>query len=104
MERVFRQHGAQLNSGAASGSVNEMAVVAIDGKTLRGSFDAFNDQKAAHVLNAFAVDDALILGHLEVGEKSNEIPAVRRLIDELALEGRLITLDAMHCQKNSSNG
>ena len=38
-----------------------MAVVAIDGKTLRGSFDAFNDQKAAHVLSAFAVDDALIL-------------------------------------------
>lgn len=104
VERVFRQHGAQLNASGASGNVNEMAVVAIDGKTLRGSFDAFNDRKAAHVLNAFAVDDALILGHLEVEEKSNEIPAVRRLIDELALEGRLITLDAMHCQKNSPDG
>lgn len=104
VERVFRQYGAQLNSSGRSENVNEMAVVAIDGKTLRGSFDAFNDQKAAHVLNAFAVDETLILGHLEVEEKSNEIPAVRRLIDELALEGRLITLDAMHCQKNSSNG
>ena len=45
VERVFRQHGAQLNSSGRSKNVNEMAVVAIDGKTLRGSFDAFNDQK-----------------------------------------------------------
>ena len=81
-----------------------MPVVAIDGKTLRHSFDAFNDRKAAHVLSAFAADDALILGHLEVDEKSNEIPAARAMIEALALEGRLFTLDAMHCQKNIPNG
>ena len=77
-----------------------MPVVAIDGKTLRHSFDAFNDRKAAHVLSAFSVDEALILGHLEVDEKSNEIPAAQAMIEALALEGRLFTLDAMHCQKN----
>ena len=98
VERVFRQHAAQL-SGTQTGE-GGMPVVAIDGKTLRHSFDAFNDRKAAHVLSAFAVDDALILGHLEVDEKSNEIPAAQAMIKALALEGRLFTLDAMHCQKN----
>ncbi len=57
-------------------------------------------RKAAHVLSAFAVDEALILGHLQVKEKSNEIPAAQALIEALNLEGRLYTLDAMHCKKN----
>ena len=102
VERVFRQHAAQL-SGTQTGE-DGMPVVAIDGKTLRHSFDAFNDRKAAHVLSAFSVDDALILGHLEVDEKSNEIPAAQAMIKALTLEGRLFTLDAMHCQKNFPGG
>ena len=110
MERVFRAHAIQLSggqliggqlSGAAAGAdADHLGVVAIDGKALRHSFDAFNDQKAAHVLSAFSADDALILGHLEVDEKSNEIPAAQELIEALALEDRLYTMDAMHCQKN----
>lgn len=100
VERVFRSHAAGLSANITLGDVNASPVVALDGKTLRHSFDAFNDQKAAHVLNAFAVDDALILGHLEVNEKSNEIPAAQAMIEALGLEGRLFTLDAMHCQKN----
>ena len=75
-------------------------MVALDGKALRGSFDHFEDRKAAQVLSAFTVDGALILGHLEIEEKSNEIPAVQQLIKELTLTGCLITVDAMHCQKN----
>jgi len=90
-------HGYVLERRA---DADRLAVVAIDGKALRHSFDAFNDQKAAHVLSAFSVDDALILGHLEVDEKSNEIPAAQDLIEALALQGRLYTMDAMHCQKN----
>lgn len=104
VERVFRAHAAALSGGEPSEDVETMPVVAIDGKTLRHSFDAFNDRKAAHVLSAFATDDALILGHLEVDEKSNEIPAARAMIEALALEGRLFTLDAMHCQKNITDG
>ena len=92
--------GGQLSGAAAGADAGHLGVVAIDGKALRHSFDAFNDQKAAHVLSAFSVDDALILGHLEVDEKSNEIPAAQGLIKALALEGRLYTMDAMHCQKN----
>ena len=100
VERVFRSHAARLSGTGAGEDVETMPVVAIDGKTLRHSFDAFNDRKAAHVLSAFSVDEALILGHLEVDEKSNEIPAAQAMIEALALEGRLFTLDAMHCQKN----
>jgi hypothetical protein len=104
VERVFRQHAAQLSRIQTGEDVDGMPVVAIDGKTLRHSFDAFNDRKAAHVLSAFSVDDALILGHLEVDEKSNEIPAAQAMIKALALEGRLFTLDPMHCQKNFPGG
>ncbi len=104
VERVFRQHAVQLSGTQTGEDVDAMPVVAIDGKTLRHSFDAFNDRKAAHVLSAFSVDDALILGHLEVDEKSNEIPAAQAMIKALKLEGRLFTLDAMHCQKNFPGG
>ena len=58
------------------------------GKTLRQSFDAFADRKAAHVLSAFAVDHQIILAHEVVDEKSNEIPAVQTLIATLGLSGR----------------
>ncbi len=104
VERVFRNHAAGLGGTKPGEDVETMPVVAIDGKTLRHSFDAFNDRKAAHVLSAFAVDDALILGHLEVDEKSNEIPAAQAMIEALALAGRVFTLDAMHCQKNFPSG
>jgi uncharacterized protein (DUF1684 family) len=71
MERVFRAHAAGLAEVPVESASAPMAV-AIDGKTLRGSFDAFHDRKAAHVLSAFAVDGQIILGHLAVSQKSNE--------------------------------
>lgn len=109
IERVFREHAATLVSPpvGATTSPEDAAVpsaVAIDGKTLRGSFDAFHDRKAAHVLNAFATDGQIILGHLAISEKSNEIPAAQDMIATLGLTGRLFTLDAMHAQKNLRDG
>ena len=83
-----------------TGGASPSRFVAIDGKTLRGSFDAFADRKAAHVLSAFAVDHRIILAQEVVEEKSNEIPAVQSLIETLGLTGRVFTIDAMHCQKN----
>jgi predicted transposase YbfD/YdcC len=77
-----------------------MRTIALDGKTLRGSFDRLNDQKAAHVLSAFASDAALILAHQEVAGAPGEIPAVPMLITELGLTGVLFTADALHCQKD----
>ena len=75
--------------------------IALDGKTLRGSFDHLNDRKAAHVLSAFASDAALILAHQEVAGAPGEIPAVPTLITELGVSGVLFTADALHCQKDS---
>jgi hypothetical protein len=103
VERVFREHASSLAEDPTETPVKGASLppaVAIDGKTLRGSFDAFHDRKAAHVLSAFATDGQIILGHLAIGEKSNEIPAAQAMIAELGLTGRLFTLDAMHCQKN----
>ena len=96
VEAAFRRHAAVLND-ATNGEGQRH--VAIDGKTLRGSFDNFLDRRAAHILSAFASDTALVLAHLDCNEKSNEIPAVQTLLGTLALTGSVVTVDAMHCQK-----
>ena len=74
-------------------------VIALDGKTLRGSFDHLDDQAAAQVLSAFASEAALILAHQEIAE-GDEIAAAQALIEQLGLSGILFTADALHCQKN----
>jgi len=99
VEKVFREHAADLNRDAA---VSGSRIVAFDGKLLKGSFDSFNDAKAKQVLSAFAVDTALVLAHIEIDEKSNEIPAVQQLLEELDVAGHIVTCDAMHCQKKPS--
>jgi hypothetical protein len=97
LEEAFRQHARGLLPPAEPG---RMPVVALDGKTLKGSFDHLNDQKAAQALSAFASDAAILLAHTEIDVKSNEIPAAQRMIAELGLTGVLFTADALHCQKN----
>jgi hypothetical protein len=99
VEKVFRQHAADLNSSKATTGTR---ILAFDGKVLKGSFDAFNDAKARQILSAFATDTALVLAHIEIDEKSNEIPAVQKLLEELDVAGHIVTLDAMHCQKKHS--
>ena len=99
VEKVFREHAADLNATAAGPCAR---LLAFDGKALKGSFDSFNDTKARQVLSAFAVDTALVLAHIEIDEKSNEIPAVQKLLEELDVAGHIVTCDAMHCQKKPS--
>src|SRR5258707_988461 len=74
-------------------------VVAIDGKTVRGSFDRSRDQGPLHIVSAWASERGLVLGQRQVGDKSNEITAVPELLDTLDLNGNIVTLDAMGCQK-----
>ena len=71
----------------------------MDGKALRGSASRVLDVRAKQLVSAFAHDDLIVLGHIEVDEKSNEIPAVQTLIASMGLPGRVFTLDALHCQK-----
>jgi predicted transposase YbfD/YdcC len=75
--------------------------VALDGKTLRGSFDKAADQSALHSVSAWACGLRLCLGVESVDGKSNEIPAAQKLIEMLELEGAVVTGDAMHCQKKT---
>lgn len=72
--------------------------VAIDGKTLRGSYDTQAGRSALHTITAFATETRLCLRQMSVDEKSNEIPAVPLLLKLLELDGATVTLDAMHCQ------
>lgn len=72
-------------------------LVALDGKTSRGSRDQSGEQKALHLVSAFATDRDLVLGQEAVDEKSNETTAIPLLLERLALEGALVTIDAMGC-------
>ena len=75
-------------------------VIAIDGKTVRGSKDSFHQSKAIHLVNAWACSNELVLGQLKVDGKSNEITAIPVLLDLLDIEGCIITLDAMGTQRD----
>jgi len=100
VEKTFRRHAAELNVVRSSTGVAR--VLALDGKVLKGSFDAFHDSKARQVLSAFATDTALVLAHMEIDEKTNEIPAGQKLLEELDVADHIVTCDAMHCQKKLS--
>lgn len=75
-------------------------IVALDGKTLRGSFDRATGLQALHVVSAYATNQGLCLGQLAVDSKANEIVALPELIKALDLSGCVVTADAMGCQKS----
>ena len=75
LEAAFRQHASSISAPTPSDS---LPAIAVDGKTLRGSFDAFSDRKAAHMMSALRQADQIVLGHLMVAEKSNENPGRAR--------------------------
>jgi predicted transposase YbfD/YdcC/predicted DNA-binding protein (UPF0251 family) len=73
-------------------------IVAIDGKTLRRSFDAASSKSAIHMVSAWATANQISLGQIVVDQKSNEITAIPQLLKLLELSGCLVTIDAMGCQ------
>jgi len=83
----------------AISEVTEGEVVAIDGKTLRRSFDRASSKAAIHMVSAWASKNSLVLGQVKTEEKSNEITAIPKLLEILHLEGCIVTIDAMGCQK-----
>ncbi len=74
-------------------------VIALDGKTVRGSFDRSGEHSAIHMVSAWACGHRLVLGQVKVDEKSNEITAIPELLNLLEMAGAIITIDAMGCQK-----
>jgi hypothetical protein len=82
-------------------SLREIAreVVAIDGKTLRGSKKSADGKDALHLLSAYACEAGLVIGQCAVNGKSNEITAIPELLDMLAIKGAIVSIDAMGTQK-----
>jgi predicted transposase YbfD/YdcC len=75
-------------------------VIAIDGKTLRRSYQKKGGKEPIHMVSAFAARQRLVLAQVKVAEKSNEIVAIPALLAMLAIEGAIVTIDAMGCQRN----
>jgi predicted transposase YbfD/YdcC len=73
-------------------------IVAIDGKTLRRSYDKANGKAAIHMVSAWATANNISLGQVVTDEKSNEITAIPKLLEMLEIAGSLVTIDAMGCQ------
>jgi predicted transposase YbfD/YdcC len=75
-------------------------VIAIDGKTLRRSYQKKGSKEPIHMVSAFAARQRLVMGQVAVAEKSNEIVAIPALLDMMAIEGAVVTIDAMGCQRS----
>ena len=93
LEKSFRLFSLNLHEQSSDNKY-----IAFDGKTLRGSFDHFNDKKAIQVFSAFCSDNNIIIAHEEIEEKTNEIPTAQQLFAVLGISNYIYTLDAMHCQ------
>jgi predicted transposase YbfD/YdcC len=75
-------------------------VIAIDGKTSRRSYQKKGSKEPIHMVSAFAARQRLVLAQVKVNEKSNEIVAIPALLDMMAIEGAVVTIDAMGCQRD----
>jgi len=106
---TFRRVFARLDTQAFSAcfrawvatlrALTDGEVIALDGKTLRHSFDSACGQKPLHLVSAFACENQLVLGSVPVADKSNEITAAPALLALPDLRGGIVTADALHCQK-----
>jgi predicted transposase YbfD/YdcC len=84
---------------AAVSEITKGQVIAIDGKTLRHSYDTWSSKSPIHMVSAWAAANHLVLGQLKVDDKSNEITAIPELLGLLDIAGCVVTVDAIGCQK-----
>ncbi len=84
---------------AALAECSEGRLIAIDGKTLRHSFDKADHRAAIHMVSAWCETNSVVLGQLATDAKSNEITAIPRLLEMLDVRDSVVTIDAMGCQK-----
>jgi predicted transposase YbfD/YdcC len=85
---------------AIVGELELNVIAAIDGKTMKQSYDRNDQQKALHIVTAWSSSHQLVLGQKKVDKKSNELTAIPELIEMLQIAGSVITIDAMGCQKD----
>jgi predicted transposase YbfD/YdcC len=77
----------------------KLEVIAIDGKTMKQSYDRNPSQKPLHIVSAWSASHQLVLGQKKVNNKSNEVTAIPALLELLEIEESIITIDALGCQK-----
>ena len=94
-EKIFAQWSDSLKSVLA-----ENDVIAIDGKTVRGSMDSFHNKSPIHIVSAWSNQNSLVLGQRKVDGKSNEITAIPELLEMLEIKGCIVTIDAMGTQRD----
>ena len=100
LEASFRKHAQEIEKEKQQlKKGKQIKHLAFDGKAVCGSEDRGINKKFIQIISGFNVSDKIILCHYEIDEKSNEIPALQKLIQDLGLSGYFITADAMHCQK-----
>jgi len=99
LEKKFRSYSREI----VYRSWNRWKFLAVDGKTLRWSFDNFCDKKAIQILSFFLTESSIILWHENIEDcKTNEIPVMQELVGKFWLTWHIFTLDALHCQKKHS--
>ena len=91
-------HTCFINWMSAVHTLTEGQVVAIDGKTLRGSYNREDRTSTIHMISAYASANKLVIGQHKTDQKSNEITAIPELIKLLDIKGTIVTIDAMACQ------
>jgi len=102
---VFAVIDTEQFSECSSNWVTDLAhlvdedIIAIDGKCLRRSIDKASSKAAIYMVSAWSRQNSLVLGQVKVGDKSNEITAIPKLLSRLDVAGAVITIDAMGCQK-----
>lgn len=86
----------------ALAEVAEKSLIVMDGKTLRHSFDTASQQSPLHLMTAWAVENQVVLAQMKVEDKTNEITAIRKLLDFVNVKGAIVTVDAMHCHAETA--
>lgn len=106
IERLFKRMDSQVFSDILAKWSNQLRkrgmgdIVSIDGKTLRGTKDTANGRYAIHLVSAWCNTNRLVLGQKRTASKTNEIEAVKELLQLLDVEEAVITADAMSCQRD----
>ena len=93
-EQLFTQWAQTLKAPGIS-----KEVIAVDGRSIRGSKDSYHDKSAIHLVNAWANSNGLVLGQVKTDEKSTEVTAIPELLKILDIEGCIVTIDAQGTQK-----
>ena len=83
----------------AAVTMTEGEIIPIDGKRVRGSYDKASGKAAIHMVSAYASASGLVLGQVKTSDKSNEITAIPELLETLYINGCIVTIDAMGCQR-----